>query len=357
MRSMLKRIIKPLAAVLIFAVLFMWVQEVVSGTNDNRDAIRISGFYEQKENSLDAVFIGSSATYAFWIAPYAWHEYGVTVYPYATAAMTLEPLRFVVEECRKTQPDALYIINITSMYDDSAVTSLHRLFNELPLSMTKLRAIDYACKSLNLTFSERMELYFPILRFHDRWYELGPFDLNRRGNKYKGANTYNAFFSKNESFSGSIPFEPKIIDLPVNIVNTINDLIDYLEKEDVKFMFVVSPQVIQHQIKYDAHYSATQLINERGYQVLNMNELIEEIGINYSTDYYNAAHTNFHGALKVTSFLCEHIMENYDITDKRGDPAYADWDEAYARFYYDKMEPHLKDYDMPYLNAPIPDRP
>jgi len=36
--------------------------------------------------------------------------------------------------------------------------------------------------------------------------------------------------------------------------------------------------------------------------------------------------------MKVTDYISEYIRNNYIISDHRGDPAYAAWDEAYQNY-------------------------
>ena len=98
------------------------------------------------------------------------------------------------------------------------------------------------------------------------------------------------------------------------------------------------------------------MVEERGYTVLDMREKADEIGLDYTTDYYNRSHTNMHGALKTSKYLTEFLLEKYDFEDKRGNSRYAAWDEAYLKYYYECLEPNLIEADMKYFNAPVPDK-
>ena len=56
-------------------ILFSSVSKIlVSPASDYRNYQWIAGFYEEPEDSLDAVYIGSSAVYSSWIAPWAWNR-------------------------------------------------------------------------------------------------------------------------------------------------------------------------------------------------------------------------------------------------------------------------------------------
>ena len=80
---------------------------------------------------------------------------------------------------------------------------------------------------------------------------------------------------------------------------------------------------------------AVDIVRDRGYTVLNFNteEMINEVGIDWDKDFFNANHTNVAGAEKFSLYLADYIKEHYDIEDHRGDPEYKSWEESYE--YYD----------------------
>ena len=55
--------------------------------------------------------------------------------------------------------------------------------------------------------------------------------------------------------------------------------------------------------------------------------------VDYYTDCYDSfSHLNPSGARKVTDYLGEYIINNYNIPDRRGDAAYSDWFEDYDKY-------------------------
>ena len=98
----------------------------------------MSGIYEEPENSLDAVYIGSSNCYAFWNPNIAWEEYGIAVYPYCCSTQPLLATEYLIKEARKTQPNAVYIVNINTLGDAVSDVVIHRLLDFMPLSKNKL---------------------------------------------------------------------------------------------------------------------------------------------------------------------------------------------------------------------------
>lgn len=67
------------------------------------------------------------------------------------------------------------------------------------------------------------------------------------------------------------------------------------------------------------------LAEEMGVPFVNM---FEGNPVDFATDCYDAVgHLNPDGATKVTAVIGRWLMENCSLTDKRGEDAYAHWDD------------------------------
>lgn len=343
-----KKIIKAVSFLLIFLFGFFTVQPVLAD-RDASDYRRIQGFFEEKEESLDAVFLGSSTTYAFWTPPVAFAEYGITVYSFSNAAQPAFAAKYLIEDAKKTQPDALYIINVTHLLEDYG-TYLHKLLVNYPNGINKLKMTDYLCDIAGLSLTERMEHYFPILRFHDRWSELTKENFNISSEKYKCGSIYKSFLSITTDFSGmKYDFEIRS-SLDDNNLKGLNDLMDYCEQNSVKVLFILTPQTLTESERFGKQNTTVDMLEERGFDVLDLRKCTDEIGLDFSTDFYNEKHTNIHGSLKVTDYISRYLIENYGFEDKRGKEEYSDWTEA-AEKYYEKISEYLNGNDYKYLNS------
>lgn len=109
-------VIKPV----IFCIICFLVFELISPVfrvQDYRCKQTTEGFYSEAPGSLDAVFIGASSTYAAWQPPFIYDEFGFTSYTLALPHMPKALILPFIEEARKTQPDALYIIALNGFSD------------------------------------------------------------------------------------------------------------------------------------------------------------------------------------------------------------------------------------------------
>ena len=60
---------------------------------------------------------------------------------------------------------------------------------------------------------------------------------------------------------------------------------------------------------------------------VDYNKLIEEIGIDKAVDFNDQTHLNYWGSVKFADYLGNTIINETDVTDKRGVSGYESWDE------------------------------
>ena len=344
----LKNIIGLLILTVITVMTFIFVQGVLVGDSDTRDSERIAGFFDLPDKSLDAVFLGSSATYTFWNAPVAWAEYGIAVYPLSNSAQPTFAAKFLIEDAKKKHPDALFIINMSHIlknYEDY----LDKLLINYPFSINKLKMANYLYDQAGFSFWKKLELFFPIIRYHERWNEITYSDFVTVPDEYMAGSHYNVFLNQSKNVSDyNLDFSLRL-ELDEYIIEGMNDLMDYCEEENVKVLFIVMPQAVEEE-RIARQNTLVEMVRERGLDVLDVREYIDEIGLDYKVDYYNERHTNLHGSLKVTHFLSQYFIENYGFAEKRGEKTYSNWTLA-ADKYYKLIDNYLLPTDYKYLEA------
>ena len=101
----------------LFCVIFAEFQGVLTNPEENQgyaDYQRIRGFYEEPDDSLDAVFIGASNVFTSWDAPIAYKKYGIRVFPFAYADQSIDSVKAIIASIREKQSDALFILCVNS---------------------------------------------------------------------------------------------------------------------------------------------------------------------------------------------------------------------------------------------------
>lgn len=329
-----------------FFILFFKVSHVLIG-DIGYNYQQSAGFFEEPYDSLDAVFIGASPTFTSWVAPLAWRKYRIAVRTLANDGQPFVAAKSLLKLARKKQPKAVYMIAINGFYAENElpVESMHRTTDFLPHSVERLQAIDTFCNFFQYTWDEETELIFPIVRYHSRWSTLSAAFFHREFENVKGGFA-EPFFGDQVDISDHFLTTTGCAPLPDFVQNALTELLDYCKVENVKVVFVLSAQYRDEQtLKY--YNTLIDQINAYGFPVLNELKDFDKIGLDDKTDFYNANHTNIHGALKITDYLAQYLLDNYTFPEKTGE-GYESWDEAYE-LYSETIRPYLTEEELVWL--------
>ncbi len=344
MKKILKVSIKVIAFLLVFIALFSSVTNILV-SNGYMDYQGIRGFYDERKNSLDAVYIGSSNCLAYWNPIFAWEEYGISVYSYACNTQPFFAVEYLIKEARKTQPDAVFVVNINTLNDSNvSFQQMHKLLDAMPFSLNKLALTKRLADIGEYSFEDRLEFYFPVIRYHSRWKELEIEDFELKVNGMKGAITYSPYLSRIEDLRDSYIYNENTTDLTEDIITAAESLLDYCDKENVEVVFVTVPQTREKANDIKKYNALNELIESRGYPTLCLIDQPDTVNLNLETDFYNNHHTNIHGSVKFTHYVSEYLVENYGFENKRGMEEYSDWEEGYEK-YAPKVAPHVLDFE------------
>lgn len=356
-----KNYIKTGVFFIIFFILFYFGQKIVTAP-EHRNYQWVRGFYAEEENSLDAVYLGSSNCYSFWNPLVAWEEYGIAVWPYSTNSQPFIAAEYLMKEVRKTQPDTVFVVNINSIAGEKLTFKvLHYLLDYMPFSMNKLALTDYLCDVCDFSLSERREYYIPMIRYHSRWSELEERDFSYYLNGYKGAADYNDYLDFHKDISADYLLPQDCTDLPQPekdpvVYRALDSLLDYCTQEDVKVVFVAVPRAEKSAEDLLRIKELSDTIAGRGFDMLFLTDKTEEIGLDLTKDYYNETHTNIHGSIKFTHYISEYLVEKFGFEDKRGQAEYASWDAGFEKYMDDvlaycvpahELDSTARDYTLP----------
>lgn len=336
----------------IFCILIIIVVAVCALTFTFRDSERsntvLEEYYAQEENTVDCVFFGSSATYRSWIVPRAYENYGLASYSLSTGTQPFVLTEYLMKESLKTQDVKLFVIELRAICknpEDIVDVAVRRVVDNMKLSKNKFDAInavlEYADGKGNLD-DTGLSYYFPLLKYHSLW------NPSKQPN-YIQADYYQGYAVEDGVSFRVNPVTPleynkKTKPIARNEEDVLNSLLDYCDSIDAQVLFLISPYQASEQGMGKINY-ARNIVEKRGYKVMNClpAEVMDEIGLNVNTCFYDQAHLNYHGATLYTDFMADYIMKNYGLEDRRGDKKYSNWDKS-----YDKL---MKDLDGCYKNC------
>ena len=316
----------------VFLVLFFLMTQAFSTFPDYRSYQSIGGFYLEEEGSLDAIYLGSSNCYAFWSAPVAWHNYGLKVYPYASPSQPFYALEYLIRETRKTQPDAMYIININSVEsDDLTPNGIHYLINYMPESENRQALTNHLADLLGYNMIEKLEFRFPWLRMRELWLDRIKNGPVPEPDGLMGASTYEHFLEDSEDITARYLRSDRKKAIPMMLTESVIGLLDYCDEEGIRVLFVSVPRAEESEEALGRINAVRDIIRSHGRDVLDMNPIFAELSLDLTQDYYNDKHTNIHGSVKFTNYLCEYLIGHCGLRNRQGGNS-ARWDEAWRRY-------------------------
>ena len=349
-RHTARRVILGIVIFLLCAgLLFCYLNKVFSMGDADANRQTFKAFYAEPKDTIDVMYLGTSASNRYFINPLAYEEEGMTCFTIATMGMPMFFVPDLIDEVQKTQDPKLYIIEMRWLLKDrDLITDAHirRVTDNLKYSSVKKDAIDTAfaemdgSKGMLGDIGENgLDYYIPILKYHGRLAEgnmsPGDFKLTATKNQTKGyVMSFNTTKQVNQ-FPGRVSKKREpLSDIAEHALDATLDKCDELTKDgDVQVMFVLSPYCCLKGQK-PVFNTAFDKVRKRGYTVLDFNtpEMYQELGLDFDKDYYNSKHVNFIGAEKYTRYLTSYLKDHYDLPDHRGEAGYESWEDAFTAY-------------------------
>ena len=341
MGKSIKSIMRVFIFLVIICLLIVWLSYLLRPIDVYRTVI--SGYYAEPKDTLDAVYIGGSVCFKYWMPLTAWNEHGYTSYNFSTDALPPQLIKYYVTEALKTQSPRLFIIDVrpfefgdvkiakdlTYMYREAA---LRRGIDSFNYSLNRADMIKNCVPDEQL----KLEYYFDIIKYHANFDQLSAesfrYSFNKRKNYTKG---YTVLAERADVVKNDFSDISELKPITPNMEGLLIDLTDHLERLDIKALFIVAPYPIYVENDQKVHNYMGEIITERGFDFLDCNKCYDDIGLDFETDFYDNNHVNVLGALKYTQFLSGYLHDRYEFEDKRNDPAYASWHEDYRLFSKD----------------------
>lgn len=305
--------------------------------NNGRDVMGIYSFYKEPENSIDVALIGPSQIYTGFFSPLAYKEYGFTSYSFSTASMLSSMYIPAVKEIRRLQSPKLFVFEVWGFFEcaengyrESAVRRV--IDNMQDSSPVKSEMIETIVPE-----KERDTYKYPILKYHTQWESLpkcisifvSKMKISKRGYSLtKNFSTVTTKANKN-SFS-----EMNYLHFSDEALKNMEELLKYCKDNDIEALFVRSPDFKKTEDK-ESFAKAEALIESYGFKFLNMCHHKKEMGLVDFQDYYNYDHVNIYGMPKMTRYLSNYIVNNYDVKTEHTKQVKDEWNECAK--YSDKV--------------------
>ena len=338
-----------LLGIALVAALSLLLAPIVSG-NTNDDTVK--GIYDQPKNTVQIVVFGPSTAHAGISSMDLYEDHGFSTYNCATSLQSFEMTYWLMEEMVRLHGNELKL----ALIDPSIVIlgaskakrqgQSERALISMAYSPVRIQAsIDMWKLYKNAGFVESL---IPVVRYHSRWDELTEADFALPGVGERSNFTHGQFirYLSNSEHGGKAPSSKANATITEEIESSEDELkanwnendIRYLEKfkalcdeRGIDIVFFQTPRIDWG----DEQHDGIQLLADT-YDIpfldLSTEQVMDELGISYETDYVDKKHPNLHGARKITKYIGEFLAQNYDLEDKRGQAAFSFLEDDSARY-------------------------
>lgn len=327
---MRKRILAVVGFLALIILALGIAQEVLKAKFIQDSTTIIDGFYAEKRNDIDVLFLGSSNCFCTIDPLVLYEEYGIASYDFASSSQSMDISLLYLKEALKRQKPKVVALevnylpgqNTSGIGEDSMLWGL----TNMPLTRDKLQCIYHLLGKVD---EEYMSYVFPLLRYHERWKEISMQDYTYMS---QDKTNWSKGYLRTEEVSGS-PVDLSEYKqegaswLDERAVECLGEMAKICKKEGIELILFKSPRCGWYQyftIEIEA------LAEEYGITYLDYNALVEEVGLDMAKDFRDIAHLNNQGAAKVSLHVGAYLKEHYSLPDRRKDDKENSWDQAVA---------------------------
>ena len=322
-KTLLKNALSVSAVLLVFALVLSlatmllqpkYMTDLVEGSFTSQ--------YYKEAGGHDVIFIGDCEVYSNFSPMELYRQQGITAYVRGNSQQLIWQSWHILEETLRYETPKAVVWNVNAMrYSEPISEAYNRL------ALDKMRWSEEKVNMILASMTEEEDFWsyvFPILRYHSRFAELTAEDLEYLFREKD--NTFNGYLME----KGVVPLGNLPRKRPLPDYSFGENCWDYLDKmrtlcqeKGVELILVKAPSVYPYWYdEYDVQIE--EYAAEHGLSFYNFLDYVEEMGIDYNTDTYDAGlHLNLEGATKLSAFFASILAEEHGMTDHRADPEIA----------------------------------
>lgn len=283
-------------------------------TNTDSSVNAIDTFHDLPEDSIQVIGYGSSRMWRGVSSMEMYENYGIGMYNYGCNWQLFNTTYlFFLDSLQTQSPDVVIfeVKNVCRVREDEDMGG--EIYYTTAINGWDIKA-EYIYQCFGNVLDRYISYLVPIFGFHESWKDL-------EGDNFTW-NSSEADFYQSMGYLGSdkvtsveavdyLTFDE--IELNESAIEMLDEIVEICNENEIEIIFYVAP----YSGEYKYSDAMAEYAEENGCVYLDGFEYIEELGIDWETDFYDNNHLNNAGVSKMSNFLGEYIVENYDVMDMR----------------------------------------
>ena len=306
------------------------------------------GEYYKNAGNNDVIFVGDCEVYENFSPITMWEQYGITSYIRGSAQQMIWQSYYLMEETFRYETPKVMVFNVLSMkYDTPHSTKdsdQREAYNRMTLdgmrwSKSKWNAVKASMTDQEKAWEGQWSYVFPLLRYHDRWSELTAEDFQYLFKKDQVSD--NGYLMQ----TAIKPYTDEYVERPLsdytfgeNSYYYLDKMVELCKSHGTQLVLIKAPSLSP--VWWDEwDQQIVEYAQEHDLLYINLLEVQDAIGIDWSTDTYDAGlHLNIYGAEKLSSYFGRILVKRCGVEDHRSDAALqAEWEEK-RKIYYARLQ-------------------
>lgn len=326
---MKKNIAKIVGFLYILSILLLKINDILSFKYTD-GITQMEHFYELEDDTVDVLVLGSSHAFVNVNPTLLYEEYGIASYDLCASMQPTWNTYYYLKEALKYQKPQLIVMDVyrlTETFTYSKESKMIKSTFGMRFSMDKYQAIYQSLENPNMGETLLYMMEFPS--YHGRYAEVLKGELEGEAvvdDSYKGAHPVSEVTPMtrpdNSGVTETLEIEPKTF-------LYFEKILALAEEEGIPVLLINAPYIMGGEDKMIYNTLEEYLSTQDTYHnvaYVDYNELYDELGLDFNTDFADPEHMNTKGIVKFNTALGAYIKANYELEDRRGNPDFASYE-------------------------------
>lgn len=306
----------------------------------------IKEYYKEGNKEFDVVFIGDCEVYENFSPVTLWEKYGINSYIRGSAEQYIWQSYYLLEDTLKYYKPQVVVFNIQSLqFNESDSEAYNRMtLDGMKWSISKINSIKASMKD-NEHF---IDYVFPILRYHSRWNELSVNDFKYMFRQPDNI-AHNGYYMRVDTKPAvNVPKGRMLTDYNFgdNAWKYLDKMRTLCEKNDITLLLIKAPSLYPYWYE-EYEQQVLDYANKYNLPYINFLKLTDKIGIDYSTDTYDAGlHMNLSGAEKLSDYIGNLLSDYWKVPNRKDEKLLSEIWNKKIELYEEDIQKQCEKYNI-----------
>lgn len=294
-------------------------------------------YYELPTDTVDVLVLGSSHAFEDINPAVLYEEYGIAAYDLCGSAQALWNTYWYLKEALKSQTPKLIVLEAWAVVYDAEYLDPSCIIKNtygMKWSRDKIEALKVSAPP-----EETLDFLIGPLQYHGRYAELSEADFLPYQGK-AGLWEYWKGFGNNMKIQAQSAIDVSHVELPIELHEKseryYRQIIELSQEAGIPMIIVVTPFCGINDEQQGKYLRAAEIASEYGIPFINYNMQVDEIGLDYGTDFADIGHMSYLGNRKFTEYFGRYLAAHYDLPDRRGEEEWISW-EMNLKYYRESL--------------------